>query len=365
MPRQFAFFLPQFHSIRENDEWWGKGFTEWNNVKKAKPLYKGHVQPKLPENDYYYNLLDKKTVEWQTKLMSKYHIDGMIYYHYYFKGKLLLEKPAENLLKWKEIDQPFFFCWANHSWYRSWEGSKTILVEQEYGSEEDWERHFQYLLPFFRDSRYEKKDGKPVFMVFESAFPEKEKMFSYFSRRCQESGFKGICIIETWKEYNGEDALDIFWNKVSTQTEYVFEREPGFSRAMYLRSIKHKPERYMKALIRRLKRITRSKKPEIYDGNKLYRQKINKDVSSEKVIHGVFFEWDNTPRHGSRGYVITPVSRENYLQYMNKVKKESYIFINAWNEWAEGMMLEPTKCNGDHYLQWIAEGAKADDYQLN
>ena len=131
-------------------------------------LYKNHLQPKLPLNDNYYNLLDKETVEWQTKLMKKYHVDGLIYYHYYFKGKLLLEKPAENLLKWKDIDQPFFFCWANHSWFRSWEGSKKLLVKQKYGNKEDWEKHFQYLLPFFIDARYEKKDGKPLFMVFEN-----------------------------------------------------------------------------------------------------------------------------------------------------------------------------------------------------
>ena len=102
----FSFFLPQFHSIPENDDWWGKGFTEWTNVKSAKPLYYGHEQPQVPLNDNYYNLLKRETVEWQTKLMHEYHLDGMIYYHYYFKGKMLLEKPAENLLKWKDINQP-------------------------------------------------------------------------------------------------------------------------------------------------------------------------------------------------------------------------------------------------------------------
>ena len=107
--KKFAFYLPQFHEVEENDKWWGKGFTEWVNVKKAQPLYKGHVQPKVPENQNYYNLLDKSTVEWQTELMKNYNVDGLIYYHYYFTGKKLLEKPAENLLKWKEINQPFFW----------------------------------------------------------------------------------------------------------------------------------------------------------------------------------------------------------------------------------------------------------------
>lgn len=127
--KKYAFFLPQFHSIKENDEWWGEGFTEWVNVKKAKKLYENHVQPITPLDNNYYCLLDKNTVEWQTSLMKKYCIDGLIYYHYYFCGDLLLEKPAENLLKWKDIDQPFFFCWANHSWYRSWNGTKELLAE--------------------------------------------------------------------------------------------------------------------------------------------------------------------------------------------------------------------------------------------
>ena len=136
--------MPQFHEIPENNEWWGDGFTEWINVKKAQPLFKGHLQPKHPLNNNYYDLMSKKTVEWQTSLMHKYGIYGMIYYHYYFCGRMLLEKPAENLLRWKEIDQPFFFCWANHTWNRSWKGSKEVLLEQTYGDETDWKRHFDY-----------------------------------------------------------------------------------------------------------------------------------------------------------------------------------------------------------------------------
>lgn len=147
--KKFAFYLPQFHTIPENDEWWGVGFTEWTKVKSDVPLYKGHIQPIHPYNDNCYNLLDKGTVVWQNNLMHEYGIDGMIYYHYYFKGRKLLEKPVENLLIWKDINQPFFFCWANHDWNRFWQGTKEILVKQEYGTKDDWEEHFQYLLPFF------------------------------------------------------------------------------------------------------------------------------------------------------------------------------------------------------------------------
>ena len=193
--RIFSFYLPQYHEIPENNEWWGKGFTEWTNVRKAKPLFKGHIQPLHPLNDNYYDLMDKRTVEWQTRLMKEYGLTGMIYYHYYFCGKKLLEKPTENLLKWKDIDQPFFFCWANHSWKKTWNGTSELLIEQTYGDECDWEEHFQYLLPFFKDDRYEKINNKPVFMFFISQFEKKQDIVKYFNKRCKESGFNGIYII--------------------------------------------------------------------------------------------------------------------------------------------------------------------------
>lgn len=355
MPRQFAFFLPQFHSIPENDLWWGKGFTEWVNVKKALPLYKGHIQPKLPLNANYYNLLDKRIVLWQTKLMKQYHIDGLIYYHYYFKGNLLLEKPAENLLNWKDINQPFFFCWANHSWYKSWKGTKELLLEIEYGNEKDWERHFQYLLPFFKDNRYEKRNNKPVFMVFKNDFPEKNCMFSYFDKRCKDYGFEGICIIETVLHNYIKATINNFWKNVSKQTDFIFIREPDFSRSLYITDIKYKFERIKRWLDKIFSKLIGSKKPPIFNGEKLYSYMINTAFIDTRFIHGVFFEWDNTPRHSSRGYVITPVTKDLYFQYMDKMKNEEYIFINAWNEWAEGMMLEPTESDGFKYLEWINE----------
>ena len=195
--KKYAFYLPQFHEIKENNEWWGEHFTEWTNVRAAQSLYKGHKQPVNPLNDFYYNLLDKETVEWQTKLAREHCVDGFIYYHYYFTGKKLLETPAENLLKWKDIEQNFFFCWANHSWIRSWNGTRELLLEQTYGGEEEWEQHFQYLLPFFMDDRYEKRENKPLFMIFNSNFKEARGIFEYFDKRCKDNGFDGICLIET------------------------------------------------------------------------------------------------------------------------------------------------------------------------
>lgn len=351
--KKFAFFLPQFHEIPENDEWWGKGFTEWTNVRSAKPLYNGHLQPKHPLNNNYYNLLHKKTMQWQTNLMRQCGLDGFIYYHYYFTGKLLLEKPAENLLKWKDIPQHFFFCWANHTWNRSWEGKTTVLLKQEYGHKEDWEKHFQYLLPFFKDNRYEKRNNKPLFMIFKSNFKEKKQIFNYFNKRCKDEGFNGICIIET---YNADEDLERFTKDQTKVTDFIFYREPTFSQTGYLHS----------SLLRRVYHHYNKKlrengvlhKPYIMNGNELMDWKLENEPLGKHIANGLWFEWDNTPRHKQRGYVITPYSHDKFIKYMDLIKDQEYLFINAWNEWAEGMIMEPTEENGYKYLNWLKEFKK-------
>ncbi len=357
----FSFYLPQFHEIKENNMWWGKGFTEWTNVRNARPLFKGHNQPLIPLGGYY-NLLDKKTVCNQTNEMKKYGIDGLIYYHYYFNGKLLLEKPAENLLEWKDIDQPFFFCWANHDWNRSWEGKKEVLLKQEYGDESDWERHFQYLLPFFRDKRYEKKNNMPLFIIFKSNFSQRDEMFRFFDKRCREEGFSGLYLIECY-ERTGEakrfnDDICIFKKTTSTVTKDVFIREPYTCSLIYHDSV-------LIDLFSKIRRITLRKIANLIhssyvykiNGDKLYEVMI-KQCSRAKGIHGLFFEWDNTPRHKERGYVITHVSKSYFDKYMETIKNDEYVFVNAWNEWAEGMILEPTVKDGYRNLEWIFEWTK-------
>lgn len=353
--KTFAFYLPQFHEIPENNLWWGKGFTEWTNVKKAKPLFQGHVQPKHPIDNNYYNLLEKNTVEWQTSLLEEYRIDGLIYYHYYFKGKKLLEKPAENLLRWKGINQRFFFCWANHDWNKSWNGTKELLIKQEYGIENDWEKHFEYLLPFFCDIRYEKKNNMPLFMIFECNFPEKNRMLEYFDKRCRENGFSGIYLIESFQcaKRNFKKSMYQFKENKASVTKKIHLREPTTCMAYYRDNIfVNLPQR----IIQKGKRIvgTMNKQPYLLrlDGNRLFKLMTSYKKDKE-FIPGLFLGWDNTPRYGCRGYVISPPSYENFQRYMNSIKEFEYLFINAWNEWAEGMILEPTIENGYLYLEWL------------
>lgn len=353
--KKYAFYLPQFHVIPENDMWWGKGFTEWTNVKKAKPLYKDHNQPKKPLNDYYYSLDDVETLKWQAELANRYCIDGMIFYHYYFCGKKLLEKPAELLLSHQEIPMNFFFCWANHSWIKSWEGSQELLIEQSYGSRYDWENHFQYLLSFFKDDRYLKINGKPVFMIFKPDFEEQNEYVEYLNKRCFDSGFKGILMIET------RDSL----HSISEATNNLcFLREPTTSLNIYRKAPAHFVHRVWNKFMKSLRKISYNY-VEVFDGDEIFNYSLKKIKENSNVIRGLFFEWDNTPRHSYRGYVITPISKQTFMRYMDSIRDNEFLFINAWNEWAEGMMLEPTQHEGYKYLQWIKEWSELNENRTN
>ena len=189
-----AFYLPQFHNIPENDEWWGDGFTEWVNVKKAKPMYEGHKQPREPLNDNYYDLLDDDVKIWQAKIAKEHGVYGFCYYHYWFNGKMLLEKPMEQMLANPKVDIPFCICWANEPWTKAWVNEeKKVLIPQFYGEKAEWKDHFDYLLPFLKDDRYIKKDGKPLFVMYRPNVMDcVKKMMEYWNELAQEAGLPGI-----------------------------------------------------------------------------------------------------------------------------------------------------------------------------
>ncbi len=356
--KKFALYLPQFHETVENNKWWGKGFTEWTHVKNAKALFKEHKQPLHPSNNNYYNLINKETVNWQVDLAKKYGVDGFIYYHYYFTGKLLLNKPAENLLQWREIEFPFFFCWANHTWYQAINGKRKVLIEQKYGDYNDWKKHFEYLLPFFKDPRYEKKHNKPVFMIYNSDFKEKNDMIECWNKECIANGFNGIYIIETYTgtEWNGGEGVTKFYGKCSSKTEAIYLREPNVSTQILRDQTLYSPERVGR-LLKRI--ISRKIFPGLllkYSGTRLYKLMRKYEFNFQipiQIYHGIFFNWDNTPRHSSYGYIITPPAENEFSLYAEKIQGDDYIIINAWNEWAEGMILEPTEEYGVKYLNWI------------
>ena len=212
IPKILAVYLPQFHETPDNNLWWGEGFTDWQSVKTAEPLFTMHNQPRVPLESQYYDLSQKETMMNQAQLAKKYGIDGFCFYHYYFEnGKRELEKPAENLLKWKDIDMPFCFNWASESWIRSWskicgnvwaekyekeDNLGSVLAKQNYGTEREWVNHFNYLLPFFQDSRYIRIDNRPVFIFYSpDDIAVLHEMIACWRELAEKAGLKGLYLI--------------------------------------------------------------------------------------------------------------------------------------------------------------------------
>ena len=353
MTKILAFHLPQFHSFPENDEWWGKGFTEWVNVKKSKSLYKGHKQPNEPLNDYYYNLMDKETRRWQAETAKKYGIYGFCYYHYWFDGRLLMEKPLEALLEEKDIDLPFCFCWANEPWTRAWDGrTSTVIMPQRYGGEKEWKEHIDYLMPFFRDDRYIKVDNKPMLVLYRTNNIDNcEQMIEYWNDVCKSEGFDGIHVAE---EYNSFQQKPFCKN-----AEAMVDFEPLFT----LRRQHTWKDNIDKALEHvRGKWLMKDAKSKLkaFSYKQIWSRIVKTEFHTDKPIYlGAYVDWDNTPRRGATGTVAVGASPETFehffeIQYKRAQRMNSeFVFINAWNEWAEGAYLEPDKKNGVAYLEAI------------
>lgn len=369
------FYLPQFHVIPENDKWWGEGFTEWTNVKKAKPLFSGHDQPKIPLNNNYYDLKDDKVKIWQAELAKEYGIFGFCYYHYWFKGgKQLLEQPAEQMLRNKEVDLPFCFCWANENWSKNWDGgNREIIMEQDYGDKDDWEKHFLYFLQFFRDQRYITVKGKPLLIIYK---PEQiidlYKMIKYFRKRAVEEGFPGLYIGFQFPTYYADMYYreDIFDFRIGFEPVYsrnqLSLKEPGTnSKVKVFRKILGESFISLYRKLRYKKNRISWKKTE-YLSMYFYDEAWNMILNSEwkdDFLPGAFVDWDNTPRN-KHGVMYQGFSIEKFEKYMGRLvsrakdERKPMIFINAWNEWGEGAFLEPDEKFGYKKLEAIKKAKK-------
>lgn len=357
MTKIIAFYLPQFHVIPENNAWWGEGFTEWVNTRKAKPLYNGHYQPREPYNDNYYDLLDHEARVWQAELAKKYDIGGFCYYHYWFNGKMLLEKPLEGILKDKNPDFPFCMCWANEPWTRAWDGGeKEVIMPQEYGNKDNWEKHFNYLIQFFKDDRYIKVDNKPLFVIYRTSnINNCEEMVSFWNDKCIENGFEGIYLVEEANTFQKEPCLK--------QSEAVIDFEPMLTVNTQL-STSGKVVRKVKQILRKNFKL---KILDTYDYDTVWKNIINKKVSygNKKVFLGGFVDWDNTARKNENATIIKGASPEKFEKYLTEQLKKAdevnseFVFINAWNEWAEGTYLEPDKKYKYGYLEAVSNAVKS------
>jgi hypothetical protein len=358
MARILALYLPQFHTFPENDQWWGKGYTEWTAVKNAKPLYKGHHEPRIPLNNNYYDLSDEsgKVWNWQSKLAKEYGIYGFCIYDYWFCGKQLMEKPLHILQAHPEIDLKYCICWANESWTRTWYGLKNdILMEQTYGDEEDWVKHYNHLREAFLDPRYIKKNNSPVLCIYHTHDIERlEEMRTVWKECAQKDGFDDIYIV------SGNTNAYVLESRDNLVDAY-YNFEPGYS-------LKHKQNQLenCKYLIHTFtcqqvnKLMHKNIVERVINTECAYKQALKRvETTKKKVYLGLFPQWDNTPRRSYRGLVYKNSSPALFKKYLEKAisitDADDFIFLNAWNEWGEGAYLEPDTVNGYKYLEAIKE----------
>ncbi|HOW59378.1 MAG TPA: glycoside hydrolase family 99-like domain-containing protein [Candidatus Omnitrophota bacterium] len=357
--RLIAFYLPQFHPIPENDEWWGKGFTEWTNTAKAKPMFRGHYQPHVPADLGFYDLRLPEVRIAQAEMAKEYGIEGFCYWHYWFgNGRRLLERPFNEVLKFGEPDFPFCLGWANESWSGKWHGAPDrILIEQTYPGLSDYEAHFKALEGAFFDQRYITVDGRPLFLVYQvNNLPNPKEFADCWRNLAARSGLKGIYLVaHTETEWNplknGFDAtvtniLPAVYHDLAKSTETFSDKLFSFLmggdfRDFYRRRIARKPDNY------------------------LYENFVN--VGTVDFREGVMEfpmvlpNWDNTPRSGMRGLVLHNSTPELFRRHLraaiNQVSVRKYderiIIIKSWNEWAEGNHLEPDLKFGKAYLEVI------------
>lgn len=382
--RPIAIHLPQFHPFPENDKWWGKGFTEWTNVTKAKPLYEGHDQPQLPTDLGFYDLrLSECRIE-QEKLAKEYGIYGFCYYHYWFNGKLLMEKPLEEKLKNPKEDFPFMLCWANENWTRVWDGGdKNILMQQDYSDMEDHIAHINYLIPFFKDERYIKIDGKAVFAVYRtSQIPDFDKVARIWK---DEARRQGIDLYITRMESFGERGSEFITENVDASIEFQphsgikildqLKKEKDLSEKENFKTlrneisattIKQSLDHWGKKL-----KLKTEEASEVSDGEIIeYADFIEADIAyhkREKPDHKFYRcvcpGFDNSPRKSKKYFILkdtSPVLFRKWLQekadmFVPFSEQENLFFINAWNEWAEGNYLEPSRKWGRAYLDVVKE----------
>lgn len=363
-----TFYLPQFHRIPENDKWWGKGFTEWTNVRKAQPLFPGHDQPRIPL-DGEYNLMNDDVKIHQSKLAKQYGIFGFCYYHYWFKGgRQLLEKPAQQMLANKAVDLPFCFSWANENWSKNWDGgNREVIMEQDYGGKRDWEKHFQYLLPFFKDERYITVDGKPLFIIYKpDQIIDLFQMTNYWKKRAVEEGLPGLCLAFQFPTYYADmyyrdDIFDFRIGFEPVHARNLAAMKPGSStKVQLLRKTlgEHAVSLYRKSHCKdTCPRAVSPQSLALYFYDEIWENILNAPWTNE-FIPGAFVDWDNTPRN-KHGVMHTGFSIEKFQKYLTRLFKraqeeqKSMIFLNAWNEWAEGAFLEPDKKYGYEKLEAV------------
>ena len=354
--KSIAIYLPQYHPIAENDLWWGKGFTEWTNVTKAQPRFKNHYQPHLPADNGFYDLRLAEARLAQEQMAKTFGIYGFCYYHYWFNGKRVLEQPLDLKLKNKNETLPFMMCWANENWTRTWDGgSHQILLKQEYGFDDDV-KHIEHLIPYFQDERYIKVHGKPVFIVYRPRlFPDIKKTIEIWRSEVKKAGFPDLYI---GFAYNKEHSFEP--NELGF--DFGFQFHPSFGTENF-------PKLYDNSIVKRIIRRLRKKiKLKVTPQNFYYEYSdyVNQQkevLFSKNIYPGLTPMWDNSARRKVNPFIFHNSTPQKYGEWLAHIKQnfpwssvpEPFLFINAWNEWAEGNHLEPCQKWGLQYLETTKE----------
>ncbi|PIP65243.1 glycosyl hydrolase [Candidatus Peregrinibacteria bacterium CG22_combo_CG10-13_8_21_14_all_49_11] len=341
-----AFYLPQFHPIAENDAWWGEGFTEWTNVKRAKPLFLGHSQPRIPGELGYYDLRDPGIRERQAELAREHGIHGFCYWHYWFEGRRLLERPFGEVLASGKPDFPFCLAWANETWSRRWDGREhDVLLKQTYGGDDDARAHIRWLIPSLSDRRAIRIDNKPLLLIYRPFdIPGVERLISVWREEVCMAGMGDIYL-------------------VAIETGFADHRDPrpyGFDAALHFQPNFPRMTQLLRPKKQLMDMIVRRKPLRLYDYEDVMRVCMHvKDVPYPR-FECVIPRWDNSPRAKRRSIIVQKDHPFLYGEWLSAVMRRSslqqgtsqpVVFLNAWNEWGEGNYLEPDATWGRAYLE--------------
>lgn len=348
--RAIAFYLPQYHPIPENDEWWGKGFTEWTNVGKAKSLFKGHYQPRVPADLGYYDLRVPETRKAQANMAREYGVEGFCYWHYWFgNGKRLIELPFNEVLTSGEPDFPFCLAWANETWKGFAHGmsNRNVLIEQLYPSKDDFANHFYEVLPALKDKRYIKVENKPLFMIYKPlADPKIIDFIRIWQELAVKNGLEGIYFV-------GHN------NDTKDSPDEIFLTGVDAVNTTRLNNYLINNRTIINRLYEKLNKVFRGV-PVTYPFGLMSKWFIIPEIDKkERIYPSIIPGWDHTPRSGKEGLVITNSTPENFEKHVSHVldiikdkpKEHKIIFIKSWNEWAEGNYMEPDLRWGKKYLE--------------
>lgn len=346
-----AWYLPQFHDFEENRKWFGKGFTEWSNTSKTLPQFTGHWQPHIPVDVGYYNLETTHVMQRQIELAKKYGIYGFGFYYYWFSGKKIMEKPLQNFLADKTLDFPFFFFWANENWTKLWGSGEMeeVLFKQEL-LEDDDEKFMNDILPYMKDERYIKIDNKPILVIYHTEIYPYERYLRFINRIneiAKQNGFDGIYLMTPIRATMDKNNLNKYIEKY--KLDALFEFMPMGCKDLFTRIPKKIMNSNFEGAVFDVADFVRNKK---------YFYKTD----CKKLFKGCFPTWDNTPRKSLNGASIFQNSPRSFKIWLKDIiiwtkqkykKNEQFVFINAWNEWAEGAHLEPDNKFGYAYLEVV------------